>query len=432
MLQELKLCLGVALASTWLVKSQPTKWIAATGTELQFDVAVYGATPGGIASAISALETGFSPREYTVALINPSGHVGEMVSGGLGHTDIGDPKIVGGIAADFFRQVCNGSTADASLAANSKSCYDFPPSWAENAFNRMLSQAAGARLTVLQRHRIVSATRAPNDATRFRAKPTYNQDGLRASPSEAHDSSELGSAGKPIDCIQLVQQTGVLSDPAQVAIDEQNALQSNQVVNLCAKMFIDASYEGDLAAAAGADLAFGREGQSDFGEDMAGMLSDQLESTYGNPSNQFHKPINGTSPDGSTLPLLYDGPLSSPGDADNHTMAYNYRMCLARKSAGKSTPLPLPPSGYDPAHWELLRRYIATLDPSTADQLSSYIRVQWLDPTAPDKSDVNNNGPITTDFSQGSWDYPAFNWTRRREIIRAHIDYTAGLLHFLS
>jgi len=403
-------------------------WVEAVGQTINLDVAVYGATPGGVASAVAALQTGYAPRNYTVGLINPTGHVGGMVAGGLGHTDIGNSSVIGGIAAHFFREVCNGTQN-----IGTGPCHFFAPSAAEAAFDRMLSQASDGRLTQLKRYRVVSATMEQlNYASIARHRPSYGADGLRATVQHSARAASPASTGPAIKCIQLVQQTGVLSDPSGIARDEGAALRDGTVLQVCARVFIDATYEGDLAAVAGADLAFGREASSQHNESMAGMLSSSLEVEYGNPINQFRKAINGTGPQGELLPLLYGGPLSPAGAADNHTMAYNYRMCLARKSAGKSLPLPMPPGGYDPADWELLRRYIASIGPSDAGELSSYMNVQWLLPTAPDKSDVNNHGPITTDFSQGSWEYPPFNWTRRREIIRNHIDYTAGLMHFLA
>ena len=48
------------------------------GTFKEYDVVVYGATPGGIAAAISASQEGLS-----VALLEPTGHVGGLSTSGL-------------------------------------------------------------------------------------------------------------------------------------------------------------------------------------------------------------------------------------------------------------------------------------------------------------------------------------------------------------
>ena len=57
---------------------------------------MYAATSGGVAAAVAAAEAGAS-----VLLLEPGRHIGGMTSGGLGYTDIGDARVLGGFAARF-------------------------------------------------------------------------------------------------------------------------------------------------------------------------------------------------------------------------------------------------------------------------------------------------------------------------------------------
>ena len=64
------------------------------------DVVVYGATAAGVMAAVAAREAG-----ATVLLVAPDRHVGGMVSGGLGWTDVGDTRVLGGAARRFYGAV---------------------------------------------------------------------------------------------------------------------------------------------------------------------------------------------------------------------------------------------------------------------------------------------------------------------------------------
>ncbi|MCB1022566.1 MAG: FAD-dependent oxidoreductase, partial [Acidobacteria bacterium] len=77
---------------------------------VRYDVVVYGGTAGGLAAAMSAAKEGAS-----VLVLEPSNHVGGMVTGGLGRTDVGIAQSIGGMAAEFYRRV--------------KLHYDKPESW---------------------------------------------------------------------------------------------------------------------------------------------------------------------------------------------------------------------------------------------------------------------------------------------------------------
>ena len=66
-----------------------------------YDVVIYGATSGGAAAAIGAAQEGRS-----VVLLEPGHHVGGMISGGLGRTDMDrQQNVIGGMAREFFERV---------------------------------------------------------------------------------------------------------------------------------------------------------------------------------------------------------------------------------------------------------------------------------------------------------------------------------------
>jgi hypothetical protein len=167
-----------------------------------FDVLVYGSTPGGIQAAISASLEGAS-----VALVSPSVRVGGMMTSGLGHTDKGNTKAIGGAAMKFFHDVCPSTAAPP--------CWDFPPSRAMDLFQRML--AAAPNVTVMHEYSVAAVTRD----------------------------------GTVVTSITLTPQPSLRS----------NAMR-HLAINISAYYFIDSSYEGDLIAAAAISTTIGREAQS--------------------------------------------------------------------------------------------------------------------------------------------------------------------------
>ena len=85
------------LVCFWLTYSYS---YAAFAQSDQYDVVVYGATAGGVITAIAAANEGAS-----VLLLEPGQHVGGMLTGGLSHTDFGDRAVIGGLAIDFYQKV---------------------------------------------------------------------------------------------------------------------------------------------------------------------------------------------------------------------------------------------------------------------------------------------------------------------------------------
>jgi hypothetical protein len=128
------------------------------------------------------------------------------------------------------------------------------------------------------------------------------------------------------------------------------------------------------------------------------------------------------------LPLIEDQALGQPGEGDHSVQAYNFRLCLTQNQTNK---LPIaPPGDYDPAHYELLARYLqALIAAGKKPRLAELINIQ---PMPHGKTDINNNGGISTDFIGGNIGYVEGTYAERERIWRAHEDYTRGFLYFLA
>ncbi len=184
-----------------------------------------------------------------------------------------------------------------------------------------------------------------------------------------------------------------------------------------AKVFTDCSYEGDLMYRAGVLYTWGRESQAVYGESLAGRIARS-------PKHQFPEPLDPYNANGELLPLIYRGPSGAPGHGDRKVQAYNFRLCLTNRPENR---LPFPkPEDYDPARYELLKRYLQ----ANPDLLMNDVMI--LSPMPEAKTDVNNRGPISTDYIGGSWDYPEGTYERRKEIWDETLRYIQGFYYFLA
>jgi len=192
-------------------------------------------------------------------------------------------------------------------------------------------------------------------------------------------------------------------------------MENGEVVR--AKVFIDATYEGDVLPRAGVSYTWGREGREVYGESLAGRIefSDK---------HQFPKPVSPYDETGKLLPLFQGEDASAPGTGDRKVQAYNFRLCLTDR---KDNQVPFPkPEGYDPARYEILKRFLASA-PDTP-----LTKIWGLEMMPNRKTDVNNNGPVSTDYIGGSWEYPEASYARRAEIWEEHKRYVQGFLYFLA
>jgi FAD dependent oxidoreductase len=171
-----------------------------------FDVVVYGGTAGGVIAAVSAAREGLK-----TALVEPTNHLGGMVSGGLGWTDYGKKEVIGGYALEFYYRV--GLHYGMKRFGNEVS-WLHEPHVAEDIFRQMLNEAG---VTVL-------------NGQRLREKSGVRKEGLAVREITMEDGSSF-----------------------------------------TAKIFIDSTYEGDLMAQTGITFTFGRESSQQYGESLGGV-----------------------------------------------------------------------------------------------------------------------------------------------------------------
>ena len=189
------------------------------------------------------------------------------------------------------------------------------------------------------------------------------------------------------------------------------------------KVFIDATYEGDLMAAAGVSYHVGCESNAAYGEERNGVQVGVLHHRH--HFGAVKQPISAYrvlgDPASGLLPRISAGPVGDYGSGDTRVQAYCFRMCLTNVPEN-SIPFPKPP-GYDAGQYELLLRIVA------AGWVEFFNK---LDPIPNGKTDTNNHGPFSFDNIGSSGEYPEATYDRRREIIAEHAAYQQGLLRFVA
>ena len=357
---------------------------------VEADVCIYGGTSGGVTAAVQAARMG-----KKAIVVEPFAHLGGMTSGGLSAVDIGDPRTVGGTAREFFTRLVAkyGKTLawDRDFAAGggggpaTGGAYSIEPHVAELVFQEMLA--------------------TEKVAVYFNAK-----------------LSQVYKVGPRI--------TEITTEDGRV---------------FRAKMFIDATYEGDLMPKAGVGYTFMREGNAKYGERFNGIHYE--ESYRPRLEHKKHGP-NGRAPDGQgvwdrdipldpyvvagdsksgLLPLVQDGDPGNEGDPAPGVQAYCFRLCLTTNADR----IPItPPANYDPKQYELVARFIAGCQ-AIGD---SDMDLRWFS-----KYDALPNGKFdfnTATFGGNlpgaSWEWPEATYARRIEIAKEHESYHRGLLHFLA
>eukprot|EP01093_Parvamoeba_rugata_P017078 TRINITY_DN663_c0_g1_i3.p1 TRINITY_DN663_c0_g1~~TRINITY_DN663_c0_g1_i3.p1 ORF type:complete len:402 (+),score=59.50 TRINITY_DN663_c0_g1_i3:83-1207(+) len=185
-----------------------------------------------------------------------------------------------------------------------------------------------------------------------------------------------------------------------------------------AKIFIDATYEGDLMAAAGVNYHVGREANSVYNEQWNGVQKGVYHHSHNfQELNISPYIIPGDSTSG-VLPRIATGRIGENGSGDNGVQAYNYRLCTTN-AEGNIVPFEKP-ENYDPAQYELLRRIFKGGRHS-----------MFGGGKIPNKKrDVNNVGPFSSDNIGMNYEYPEASYEKRKEILKEHIDYHKGLLYF--
>jgi hypothetical protein len=212
---------------------------------------------------------------------------------------------------------------------------------------------------------------------------------------------------------------GVVKQGAAIqSIRMESGLQFN------AGMYIDAGYEGDLMAKAGVSYTVGREANATYGEKYNGFQvanATKHQFTATKPVDPYRTP---GVPSSGLLPGINASLPPADGTADTHIQAYNFRLTVTKAANRLAWTAP---AGYDAANYELLRRYIAAEGITTVAG-----KLLKIDATRNGKYDINNQGPVSTDFIGMNYDFPDGDYATRDQILQAHRNYQQGLIYFLA
>ena len=302
--------------------------------ELRCDVCVYGATPAGIAAALCAAKA-----EKEVLLIEPTHQIGGMVTSGLSHTDFHSYESLSGTFLDFSLRVkayyVQEYGADSEQVKTSYEGTFGEPKINLKIFQEMIAEQES--LTVLRETSLTSVQR---------------------------DDSAISAAS--------------FKTP-------------KETINVTAKIFVDATYEGDLMAATGVEYRVGREGQNEYGESLA------------------------------------------PQTGDNQLQGYNFRFCATNNPKNRAEVTK--PPGYRRDNFLPL---IPILKSGKIEQVFGYpskcIFKAHL-PVLPNrKYDINDvsRGLVRLSMPGHNLGWPDGSAAERKTIFEEHLRYNVGLLYFLQ
>ncbi|PTX98430.1 FAD-dependent oxidoreductase [Opitutus sp. ER46] len=323
------------------------------------DLVVIGATPAGLMAAIAAARLGGS-----AVVFERSAHLGGLPANGLGATDIGTRGATGGLFAEFLRRIRAHYVArfgpDSAQVRDCREGHHFEPHVAETVLQAMVAEHPN----------VIIVTGVQFDV--------------------APDAVVL--AGRVLTAVVVTER------------------RTGRRFTVPARAFVDATYEGDLAAACGAPFRLGREGVCQHREALAGRL---------------YKYWEGPVADGST------------GEADEAVQAYNFRVALTRDPANRR-PIERPASYQRDEYASLVADL--QLDRATGlpgaprpeREWSGLGRVVNLEPLPNGKFDANNQHAafVSTDLPEENWPWPTADWAWRDAFAARLRDYTLGLLWF--
>jgi len=337
-----------------------------------FDVVVYGATSAGVTAAVQSARMG-----KTVVLLEPSRHMGGLTTGGLGATDVGRAEAIGGMAREFYKRIAQKYADDrywtfqqrrdyvppgpAARAADLSIRWAFEPKVATEVYNEMLREQG---IVVRYRERLV-------------AKAGVKKEGGRI--------------------VELVMESGA---------------------RIRGKMFIDASYEGDLMAWAGVDYTIGREAIRTYGEKLAGVRNRHIYPHQ--KKDEIDAYVIPGDPSSGLLPTV-QAHAKVDGEADPGIMAFCFRMCLTNKPANRL--LITKPADYNERLYELLLR---SIEAGRTDKFFAPT------PMPNGKTDCNSTEPYSTNFVGMNHAYPDGDYATRDQIVAAHRSYQLGFLWTLQ
>ncbi|MFM2097002.1 MAG: hypothetical protein RIS70_4126 [Planctomycetota bacterium] len=365
--------LATVIGCVAAVRCGKAEWSAADApVEESYDVVIVGGTSGGIAAAIQVRRMGKS-----VVLLEAGSHLGGLTSGGLGATDIGNKRAIGGISRQFYQRV--------------RQYYQQPEAW---KLERQEAYRSGR-----------SSELAKEDAM-WTFEPHVAETIFRAMLDEAKVSVQLN---QPLDRKSKPERQG----------EKLVAIRTRSGSVFRGKQFIDATYEGDLMALAGVSYHVGREANAQYGETLNGVQTKNAVKHQLMPGVDPY--VTPGDPASGLLPGVHaDGP-GEEGAGDRRVQAYCFRMCVTDMAENR---LPFEkPSGYDERRYELLLRNFE----------AGETKVPWSPFMMPNrKTDTNNNFGFSTDNLNMNYSWAEGDDAVRQAIYDEHLSYQRGLMWTLA
>ena len=362
-----------------------------------YDIVVYGATSSGITAAIQS-----SRLDKKVLLIEPGHRIGGLTTGGLGQTDIGNKQAIGGISREFYQNIKNHYQKQVNWIWQKRESYrDGGQTTSDSMENAMWTFEPSAALRVFK-----EMIRKEKNITLIYSQRLNRKSGVK-------------KTGGKIVSIQM---------------------ESGQIYQ--SKIFIDATYEGDLMAASGVSYIVGRESNSQYGESLNGVQANNeslaLKKTI-SMNAAHHNFIEGVDPykrkgdpKSGLLPFINPIKPGVEGVGDDKIQAYCYRMTLTNHPDNRISFSK--PSGYQEIQYELLfRNYEAAK--GSYEKMYSYgdPLVPWINSKMPNrKTDTNNQKGFSTDFIGQNYLYPEASYEERDKIAERHKKYQQGLMWTLA
>jgi len=340
------------------------------------DIVVYGGTSAAVIAAVQATKLGKS-----VIIVSPDQHLGGLSSSGLGFTDTGDKSVIGGLAREFYHRVY------LHYQNNSAWKWQNRESYGNKGQGTPAIDGTERTMWVFEPHVAEQVMEALVKEHKIRI---YRDEWLN------RESGVELRLGKIISITTLSKR------------------------KFSGKVFIDATYEGDLMAASNVGFHVGRESNKTYDEQWNGAQPLVFQHGHYFKDNIDPYRLPGDAESG-LLPGISVNQVIDKGVGDHRIQAYNYRMCLTDKPENRVV-FPKP-DRYNPLDYELLVRVFKS---GWNELFNKY------DPIPNRKTDTNNHGPFSTDFIGMNYDYPNASYEKRAEIVLAHRNYQQGLMYFMA
>jgi hypothetical protein len=341
----------------------------------EYDIVIYGGTSAAVTAAVQAKRMGKS-----VVIVSPDKHLGGMTGSGLGYTDSGNVGSIGGLSREFYHRVYLE--------------YQKDETWRWEKMGDYGNRGQG--------------TKAIHD----------DQTMWIFEPHIAEGIFENWVAEWEIPVVReayLDREHGVKKENTRII-----SIKTLDRKTFIGKMFIDATYEGDLLAAAGVSYYVGREANAQYDETWNGNQLG-VKHQYHNftmPVDPYKTPGDSKS---GLLKYIDNGSEGKRGEGDARIQAYCYRTCLTKIPENR---VPFPkPDNYNADDYELLRRVFESGWRETFNK---------FDVIPNRKTDTNNHGPVSSDFIGMNYDYPDATYEKRREILKQHRDYQMGWYYYIA